>query len=165
MAKIQRKIVGNALLACILMSALSAALAPALAAETPNGWEGRALLTGTPVSARHIPKDSGPSGRIVIAETYRVSLKEVEAIYGNFDRKRISLDLTAAQPSAITGNRRIFVLVEVSPDGSLRTLSWGVPLSIICLDEAVVETAEVEDTFHRFEMLPEKRCTNAEWFR
>lgn len=116
--------------ALLVAAVLMAMLCGAHASEAPSelGWNKRALLTGSPVSARQLPARQGTPGQIVLAEQYRVRLENVDVVYGEIDVKRLTIDLQASQPTAITGNRRIFVLVEVRENGQYNALTWGCPL-------------------------------------
>ncbi len=153
--------------ALLLAAVLMAMLSGAYASEAPSdlGWKKRALLTGSPVSARQLPARQGTPGQVVLAEQYRVRLENVDVVYGEIDVKRLTIDLQASQPTAITGNRRIFVLVEVREDGQYTALTWGVPLSVICVDSAIVESSGIGGDFYEFEMAKGAKCTNAEWLQ
>ncbi|WP_143006763.1 hypothetical protein [Aquimonas voraii] len=167
MAQIHRKMNLHLLQALVLAVVCMAVLCGAHASEAPSelGWNKRALLTGSPVSARQLPARQGTPGQIVLAEQYRVRLENVDVVYGEIDVKRLTIDLQASQPTAITGNRRIFVLVEIRENGQYNALTWGVPLSVICVDSAIVESSGIGGDFYEFEMAKGAKCTNAEWFQ
>lgn len=167
MAQIHRKMTLQVSRALALVVVCMAALCGAHASEAPAepGWNKRALLTGSPVSARLLQARQGTPGEIVLAERYRVRLENVDVVYGDIDVKRLTIDLQASQPTAITGNRRIFVLVEVREKGQHNAITWGVPFSVICVGSEIVDSSGVGGDFYEFEMVKGAKCTNAEWFR
>jgi hypothetical protein len=84
MVKFHSKVIVHGSVNLVLAVVCVTALRVAHASEPPDnqGWRKRALLTGSPVSARPLPARQGTPGEIVLAERYRVRLENVYVVYG-----------------------------------------------------------------------------------
>lgn len=135
-------------------------------APSVSSWQGYALITAMPTSARAVSREhQGAETGLAIGSEYRVALRNVEVVYGEFPTKRFSIALFASQPTAITAHQRIFILLQVSEGREPKALSWGVPTRILCIPEGVIEDAGIGADFFDFKMLEGNKCTNAEWFQ
>lgn len=145
--------------------ALSLIQVPQARAADAKGWDSYALLTGVPSRVQRVEEVPAPAGSLVMAATYGVQLRNVEVIYGNLELQKVRVELIASQPTAITSNKRIFVLVQIADDGSLVVRRWGGITQIICIQSELVDDLGIQEDFYEFGMLEGSRCTNAEWHR
>lgn len=162
MAAVYWKVIISAFL--VVFAVFQSASASDAQASDSGGWTRRALITGVPVEAKEVRRH-GELNRMILAGTYRVQLKDIDVVYGVLASNRAVLDLVASEPSAITGHRRIFVLVETAEDGVITARRWGGLTSIICMPNELVDEFGVREDFFEFAMLTGQLCTNAEWHR
>lgn len=136
--------------------------------NTHASWEGYALVTAKPESVKflseHETSDSEEDKDFFYGSLFKVTLTELQVIYGSLDAQELDVEITATHKEVLDNKKEIFALLDISGDGP-QVLYWGIPNIVACIPKQLTENRGISDNFPIKDFRHKRVCTNAEWFQ